>query len=884
MAIASGQTAAAAEPGLAPEAAQIREDELLLFAVDLGGLTIADTIAAYGDPDDPLVPFGELSRLLDLDIDVSPGDRRITGHVGEAQRALTVDLDTHLARVGGKAVDLAPGDVAATATDIFIRASAISKLLPITIKSDPEALLLRVTATETLPIQARLERIARLRDLRPDVGGTDKVMVVETPYRLWSMPAFDIALSSEHDTRAESEPRRYDVRIGADLLHMGFQGYFGSDDTGQPSVARFLFERHDVKGGLLGPLDATSVQVGDTFTPTLPIGPRSVGGRGFNFTTAPLEQASVFSRVDLRGELPIGYDVELYVNDVLRSGQRTPVEGRYEFLQVPLSRGLNVIRIVMYGPRGERSEQTRVVNVGGGQLEPGQTTFDFGVVQQDEPLLDLTGQASTASQGRWRVSGNVTRGFTEKLTVTAGAAYYPDDQGTDRGLLAVGARTSVKGFAVQADVASDSTGASGLGVGIAGQIGPLSIIGRHAEYRGGFVDEANPAIQLGRPMQRHSEISVDASVSPGGRSIPLAFRAQREVYDDTSTSLLAAARASSSFGTMLVSGGLDFRRDTDANGTSSDRLTGVLSGSTFAAYRWQLRAALDYTVVPDAKLTALSITADRALSERMALRFGVGHSFADSRTTLQAGANWRLRQGDLALSGDYATDSGDWRLGVQYAMGLVFDPFARRYVATRPGPAAGGNLAFQSFVDANGNGRFDPGEEPVAGLVVNGGERPATTTANGRAFLTGLGSQPTSQVQVGLDGVDDIFLKAPPQSVQFAPRAGGVTRVYYPLTPTAEVLARIVMRQEDGKEVGLSAVHLLLTRNGGEPIEATTEFDGSVAFEGLPAGDYTLTLDPDQAARLHMRLAAPVTFTVRADTGYMPDVRGEVVFEKADRG
>ena len=37
--------------------------------------------------------------------------------------------------------------------------------------------------------------------------------------------------------------------------------------------------------------------------------------------------------------LPLGYDVELYVNDILRSGQRTPVEGRYEFLQVPLVRG-----------------------------------------------------------------------------------------------------------------------------------------------------------------------------------------------------------------------------------------------------------------------------------------------------------------------------------------------------------------------------------------------------------------------------------------------------------------------------------------------------------------------------------------------------------------
>ncbi|HYG27461.1 MAG TPA: hypothetical protein VD906_11190, partial [Caulobacteraceae bacterium] len=771
-----------------------------------------------------------------------------------------------------------------TPNEIYIRASAVPRLLPVAIKSDPEALLLNLTATETLPIQARLERIARLRDLRPDVGSPEAVLEVETPYRLFSMPAFDIALSTERDSRAEQDPRRYDVRIGADLFHTGFQGYLGSDDNGELSSARVLFERHDMEGGLMGPIDATSAQAGDTFTPALPIGPRSIGGRGFTFTTAPLEQTSVFSRIDLRGELPLGYDVELYVNDILRSGQRTPVEGRYEFLQVPLSRGLNVIRIVMYGPRGERSETTRVVNVGGGQLEPGQTTFDFGVVQQDTPVFELDNDATpaTPAKGRWRMVGSVTHGFSEKLTVLGGGAYYPDDNGDDRGLLALGARTSVAGFAVQADAAGDSRGGVGAGVGVAGQLGKVSVIGRHAEYRGGFVDEASPAMQLGKPLNRHSEITVDASIAPRGRTIPLAFRAQREVYDDKATALLAAARASTTFGTVLVSGGLDYRRDTSPDALVSDSLRGVVSASTYAAYKWQLRAALDYEVKPDPRLAAFTVTADRALSETMALRFGVGHSFGDqSLTSLQAGANWRLRHGDLAVAGDYTTNTGEWRVAVNYAVGLVFDPFARRYVATPPGPASGGSLALQAFVDADGNGRFDAGETPLPGVVVNGGEKPATTTANGQAFLTSLGNAPVSRVNVSMEGVDNLFLSAPPQAVQFEPRPGGVARVFYPLTPTGEVFARIVFQQAGGKQVGLSAVRVQIAREGGEPIEGTTEFDGSVAFESLPAGRYTLTLDPEQAERLRMKLTRPVTFTVDPEGGFTSDVVGEVVFDRS---
>ena len=882
---AGGQTAYAADP-VGPQSpagfAQTREEDLLLLSVELGGLTIADSLAAYGNAADPLLPVGELTRLLDMNVTVSPAELRITGRLGEAERSLTVDLAAGLARVRGRDIPLAAEDVAVTGGDIYIRASALERLLPLTIEAQPESLTLKLTALEKLPIQGRLERIARLRDLRPDVNAADATFQVETPYRLLTPPAFDVALSTARDTRQPVDQTRYDVRVGADVLYTGFQGYLGSDEEGRPSSARVLFERHDARGGLLGPLNATSAQAGDTFTPGLPIGPRSGGGRGFNFTTAPLEQASVFSRVDLRGELPLGYDVELYVNDILRSGQRTPVEGRYEFLQVPLVRGLNVIRIVTYGPRGERDEQTRVINVGGGQLKPGETTFDFGIVQQDTPVVDLSDDDRPDADGGLRMVASITRGVTEQLTMMAGAAYYPSASGEDRSLMMIGARTSVRGFAVQADAAGDDQGGVGAALGLAGQFGSVSVIGRHAEYRGGFIDEANPAIQSGIPLRRHSELTIDTSFEPGGKSIPLSMRGQREVYEDGAIAVLAAARASSTLGTVLLSGGLDYRRDTSADDVVGERLSGILAASTFAAYRWQLRGALDYEVEPDARLQALTLTADRALTETMAVRFGVGHGFGESgTTTLQVGANWRLEHGDLALSGDYTTEDGEWRLGVQYAFGLAFDPLARRYAVTRPGPASGGNVAFQAFVDADGDGIFDPGEEPVGGVSVSGGERPATTTANGRAFITGLGSAPTSLIQVGLEGVDNPFLQSPPHTVEFAPRMGAVAWVNYPLTPTGEVLAKVLFMQPGAeKPIGLSAVHIVLRREGLEPVEGTTEFDGTVAFESLPVGVYKLELDPEQAERLHMRLKQPVTFTVAPEGGYLADVSAEVVFDK----
>jgi len=889
LAAASTQTAQAAEPATASATApgdssvgaEVREEDLLLLSVGLDDLTIADSVAAYGAPEDPLLPVGELTRLLDMNVTVSASDRRIVGRVGEAERSLTVDLATGLARVGGRDIALSAEDVAVTGSEIYIRSSALSRLLPITFQTDPAEMTLKLTALEKLPIQSRLERIARLRGMRPEVDVADDVLRVETPYRLLTAPAFDVAISTARDTREPDPTGRYDIRIGADVLYTGFQGYLGSDEQGKLSSARVLFERHSVHGGLLGPIDATSAQAGDTFTPALPIGPRSAGGRGFNFTTAPLEQASIFSRIDLRGELPLGYDVELYVNDILRSGQRTPVQGRYEFLQVPLVRGLNVIRIVSYGPRGERDEQTRVVNVGGGQLAPGKTTFDFGIVQQDTPMIDLAEESlDTVGLGGVRVVASATRGISEKLTAMVGAAYYPAASGEQRSLLMAGARTSFRGFAVQADAAGDDQGGIGAAVGLAGQLRGASLLGRHAEYRGGFVDEANPTLRSGEPLLRHSELTVDTNFRRGPRSIPLSMRAQREVYADGSVAIAAAVRASSTIGPVLVSGGVDYQRETTPDGVVTQRATGIVAASTFAAYKWQLRGALDYEVAPDPRLVALTITADRAISERMALRLGVGHGFGQGgTTTVQAGANWRLARGDLALSGDYAVDDGEWRIGVQYAFGLVFDPLARRYRVTPPGPASGGNAVFQAFIDANGNGVFDPGEETVEGVSVSGGPKPATTTANGRAFITGLGASPTGRVEVGMDDVDNPFVTSPPHTVEFSPRMGSVAKIMYPLTPTGEVMAKVMFKPENGPPVGLSAVRVVITREGSEPIEGITEFDGSVAFQSLPVGTYRLELDLEQAERLHMRLRRSVTFTVAPEGGFLADINAEVIFD-----
>ncbi|MFC3070198.1 hypothetical protein [Phenylobacterium soli] len=869
-------------------AGKIDPDGLLLFSVELDKLTLTEGLAAYGDAADPLIPFGELTRLLEYDVEVMPTERRIVGRLGEARTSLVVDLATGTARVGARVVDLTPADVAVTPTDIYLRASAVQRLLPIKLQVNSSELAMVIQPEALLPVQSRLQRLSRDRQNTGGPRFQEEILKVPSPYRAFSMPSFDVSASAGVSSGSASQgpklPLRYDIRAGADLFYSGLEAYVGSDEQGVPSVARLLLERRSLEGHLLGPLHARVVSVGDVFTPSLAIGPRSLGGRGVSFSTAPLDQTNIFNRIDLRGELPIGYDVELYINDVLQGGQNTPNKGRYEFLNVPLSRGVNVVRIVTYGPHGERSETTRIINVGGGQLKRGEATFEFGAVQQEKALIDLANDGSTdfisRGSGGLRVVGALNYGLTELITVSAGAALTPVTRSSSRGELTLGARTSLFGFLTQLDLGADSTGGTAESLGMAGQLFGVSTVLRYVQLQNGFLDENGPGADFTRPLTSRGEISFDGNAQLFHAVVPLSFRAARTTYADGGVELSGSARGSATVAAALLSGGFEYTHAYGGRSSTEERLTGFFAASTFRSFTWQLRGTVDYDILPDLRPRALAITVDRDISDRASLRFGVGESLESlDQFNLTAAATVRTRVGDLALAADYNNGDQSWRLGAQVNFGLAYDQDAKRYALTRSGPGTGGTVAFHAFYDNNGNGRWDPGEPGVPNVTVEGGIQRVVTGPDGRALVTGLGSSPTARLNVDLDRMDNPSVKSPPRIIQISPRAGQVLQIDYPMQNTSEVLVRILLSRPDGTKVGLSGVRVKLVNAEGHVAEAKTEFDGSANFEELVAGVYQLQLDPEQAQRLRMHLVSPITVTIKGDGGFTPDASAEVKFD-----
>ena len=134
---------------------------------------------------------------------------------------------------------------------------------------------------------------------------------------------------------------RYEVFAAGEVLGQSFDARLSSDNDGVPDSLRMRLYRTDPQGRLLGPLKATHYGVGDVSLLSTGIVAASAPGRGAVLTNRPIERPDAFDKTTFRGDLPAGWDAELYRNGQLLAFTSPNGDGRYEFIDVPLQYGAN---------------------------------------------------------------------------------------------------------------------------------------------------------------------------------------------------------------------------------------------------------------------------------------------------------------------------------------------------------------------------------------------------------------------------------------------------------------------------------------------------------------------------------------------------------------
>lgn len=843
-------------------------DDELILQMRVAGLSVSDTIVAYGTRAGVYLPLGEMAQILDLAIRVSDDGHYASGWFLAESRTLVIDLRQGLLTSAGTITPLPPGMAQAFDGELYLRSDAIAMLLPLDVAPDLRAQSVLLSTREPFPFEERMrreelrERLGQRAEGEEDQGFPRE----ETPWLAASVPMADVEMRGLSDS-ARGARAEVDVRLAGDLAFMTAQAFLSA--TTRDGLVASLVElgRRDADGDLLGPLGATEFQLGDVSTPSMPLGLRGASGRGAFITNQPLEQVSVFERIDLRGVLPDGYEVELYRNDVLLGSTAEVVNGQYEFLEIPVDYGLNIFRLIFYGPQGQRREEVRRISVGDGRLAAGEFHYNFGAVQRGVNLLGVEGPDFRPGlrYGSWQASGELAYGISPAITAVAGGAFY-EEAGTQRWIASTGLRTGIGGLALRGDAGMSQGGGYALGAGLGGRALGGAFAITHFEYGGGFLDEVQSSDAAG--LRRSSEADFNTTLTLGsaldGTFLPLTARLRHAEFADGRTRMSAGLRGSARLSGLMVSNTLDYLRTTATGGIGFSQLVGNFDLATFDRSDTQLRGSLGYRVLPDPGITQVAASVGQRFDDDTLVSATAAYTLDNKDLAFSLSGARQFERFTLSVDGQYSVRQQSYSVGLRLAFSLGRDPLRQRYFIDQPGLAASGSVALQAFQDRDGSGTYTDGDLPLPEVDFAVFNSTATTDDDGMARLGDLGHGNRVIVQIDPASLPDIAMAPATRGIEIVPRPGRFHVSGFPVVELSEVEGTVSFSGSEANR-GVSGLRLQL-RDPRDEIAHTvrTERGGYFFFEQVRPGTYTVMIDPEQAARLGICLVDQPTVTVAA--------------------
>jgi hypothetical protein len=845
--------AAPAQPVPAPQA---RAANLLILEVRLEQHLLSDSLTAYQYGKDVYLPLGDLARLLTIAITTQPADGRAGGFILDEQRSFSLNVPGGQASLSGREESLDRTQFELQPEDIYVASQLLARWLPVDLDIDMSSLLLRVRPREQLPLQARLARSGRLRTGQG--AATDPGFPRQpTPYLLAGVPAIDQTFSL--DTRRGNRPEAsYTGYLTTDLLGMQAALFATAGANTQGRDLRLTLGRNDPDGALLGPLHARSALAGSLPVPGVSgISLGSPTGNGLALSNRPLNQPTRFDRHTLQGDLPPGWDVELYFNEALVGFQAARPDGKYVFEDQPLVYGPNDFRLVFHGPLG----QVRV--------ERQSFLLEQSVVKPGQLYYSLAGHRDAF--GHQRASAQFDLGLPGGLTGSAGYARIPL-QGRDEHYASLALREYWHSFIAGLDAVRAGNGGTLVHAELKTRVGGLSLSAGHSVLRD-FASEIYLA--SGDPIRTRDELRADGLLpAVAGTILPVSLQARRDRHASGEDNMEVLARLSAYRGGTALSNALRWQS---------------LPGSTIADGAFQLSrrmagigitGQLLYTLRPTRTLSSLTLAADKSLAEGYQLNLGLMRTFQNPHYDFSAALNKSLGSFGLGVSAHYSTD-GDYGAGIQLFVAMGREPRSATWHRDAQPLAGTGAASVRVFLDKNLNGIDDPSDEPIrnAGFTVNGGSQLARTDAAGIAWLSRL--PPDQQVDIALDPatLEDPQWMPRRAGVRVVPRPGKVAELDFAVVLTSEIDGTTYL-VADGARRPIGELELELVDQQRQVVaRISSASDGYFVISNVAPGDYLLRVAPAQMQRLHMHDLGKHLVTIAADGSF---VNGRELYVEKD--
>lgn len=826
---------------------QANDDDYLLLQLTIKNFKLTYDVRGYQTDRGVCLDLADVVQSLDLPIRIDKKSRRATGWLFAEDQEITIDRSSSTVQSMNNGANTGPAPLA---NDIYdtpegwcVDTDALSRWFGVDFRPDLFNAAVRLESETELPFMQAIERRKRAERIRPRNVSFDlsQYPSSEMEYRNWRTPSVDVVADVEARDNS-GLAGRVEFFAAGEALGASYTARISTDNAFNPQAVRVRAYRSNAEGGLLGPLDATDVAIGDVETvPGRLVGQTGVG-RGAFVTNRPLNQTSRFSTTVLRGTLPSGWDAELYRNGQLLAFQGSREDGRYEFIDVDLFFGRNDFEIVLYGPQGQIRREQSSIPVGVNQIEPGETFYWAGVVQDNRDLIQLQSldERQSPTPQEWRWGTGIERGLSKRTSI--GFGYHNLFRNEERHNYTEATLTHSLSFAqFELAAAHEFGGGTVTNLNTLGRVGNINF-GANArvffgEFRGEFAE--NDLDYLGG-------VNFSTSLRAGRLSIPVqgaVSHAKRDNGDSINAfSLITSVNA----GRLSLSAQLTHEKDTGRPENDETQLTLI------ANRRWRgIRVRGNATFLangPNKGLDTATVRLEADVGEDGALRGDLDYTASNDEFRLTGGYTHRFKEFSLRADA-FVTSRGGVGAGLQAAFSLGPDPVSGGVRVTQAKLARNGQAAVTVFRDDNGNDRRDAGEPALENVLVEAGLRStdAITGANGTAIVDEL--RPFHPILVGIDesSLEDPFLAPTTKGIVVTPRPGVAAQIELAVSPTGEVEGSLL--STSGTQQSGVRLHLIDDR-GAVAAETVSEFDGFFLFQRVPYGQYRLQIAPEAAAAL----------------------------------
>lgn|GEM_PF-5682637 len=804
------------------------------------------------------ISLTQLSKVLMFAIEQTD-EVSFDGWAIAEKRKFSLNIEKLTATFDKKQIPFSTNDFVFSFGEIYLSQSLIEKILPIKLKIKTQKQLIDIESLEPLPIQDAIKRKKESgKDKSKSTAQVDEskqYKKVCSQYEAISFPSTNLSLRnlSGFDKMGNNNMIQATGLSTMNLLYsqLNISGSLNSSKQNSVTNIRTFvnrkFDRESKKNDLL-PKD---LSLGDLNIRPLDGISSNANGLGASITNFH-DSTNVFdlegNKLYMRGLSNPGWDVELYLNNKLMAFSKVGADGYYIFEDVAMRTGLNIVKIVLYGPLGEKEEIVKKYTVNGSAIPQGKLLYSLAAIEANNSLFGkLKNQQQdidivNSSRFKENIRGSPLIDARFKYGLSKNSLLSVNIQDALNQIKQVKntfantmLSTTYRDFVFNAAYTQNINTAKGMSS--FSVFKPIFNSSDISYTKMSYQQNFDPIIN--QNTKSKDELTLNNNFTMYDTHFFQRFSVQKQQFFGSSDELTIYSHR---MGTRILGVNLANALNRRAMGDSSLTLN-ELSASYQLASNIVARSALNYNI-GDRVIQTFSNDVTWNINRKFNTKFGAVYSGTNNAIAYQISGGIKTKYATYSVNSSYDALTRATQIGLGLLTNINNSNNNLHISSTQTNSA--GSVVAIVFVDNNQNGAFDSGDEPLENIGVMHNKRTLDnkTNANGLVIIENVENKFNTinifpkDIPYGLvrkPGLEGYKIKVP-----------GLTKTLpLPLVRVGDIEGIASYKDPRGKQVAIANVNIYITdeSNGKILYETKSAGDGYYFFPAVIYGKYKITID-----------------------------------------